>query len=44
MEWGRKKLNKFVSRIKKGDRYVHDLGMKLKKDDELLFMMLVGGG
>ena len=36
--------NRFISKIEKDGNYVYDLSMKLKKDDELLFMMLVGGG
>lgn len=35
---------KFVTRTRKGNEYVYDLNEKLKKDDELLFTMLVGGG
>lgn len=36
--------NEFVRRIKKDDKYFYSPDVKLKKDDEVLFMMLMGGG
>lgn len=36
--------DKFIPKTEKDGKYVYDSNIELKEDDELLFMMLVGGG